>query len=135
MNVSNHTSPNGLINRVVAKIAATRFVRGTLAENADLSAFKGKPSLRVILGIAAIVVSYIIGWPAVALLGALAVYYQRPAIVLVGGPLTYGLSHLMFLLGMYLAGAHYSWIFLRWLTRVTMLKLFKRYPDAAPPAY
>jgi hypothetical protein len=34
---------------------------------------------------------------------------------------------------MYLAGAHYSLIFLRWLTRVTMLKLFKRYPDAVPP--
>ncbi|MFZ1986941.1 MAG: hypothetical protein WAU91_21190 [Desulfatitalea sp.] len=134
MDANNPTSPNGLINRAVAKIAATRFVRAALAENADLSAFKGKPSLKVILGVAAIVVSYIIGWPAVALLGALAVYYQRPAIVLVGGPLIYGLSHLMFLLGMYLAGARYSWIFLRWLTRVTMLKLFKRYPDAAPPA-
>jgi hypothetical protein len=36
------------------------------------------------------------------------------------------------MLGMYLAGARYSWIFLRWLTRVAMLKLFKRYPDAAP---
>jgi hypothetical protein len=133
MNDSNHTSPNGLVKRAVVKIAATRFVRAALAENADLSAFKGKPSLRVILGIAAIVFSYIIGWPAVALLGALAVYYQRPAIVLVGGPLIYSLSHLVFLLGMYLAGARYSWVFLRWLTRVTMLKLFKRYPGAGPP--
>jgi hypothetical protein len=134
MNDSNHTRPNGLVESVVAKIAATGFVRGTLAENADLSAFKGKPSLKVILGVSAIAISYIIGWPAVALLGALAVYYGQPAIVLVGGPLIYGLSHLVFLLGMYLAGARYSWIFLRWLTRVTMLKLFKRYPDAAPPA-
>jgi len=41
----------------------------------------------------------------------------------VGGPLTYGLSHLVFLVGMYLSGATYSLIFLRWLTRVTMEKL------------
>jgi hypothetical protein len=41
----------------------------------------------------------------------------------VGGPLTYGLSHLVFLLGMYLCGAVYSLIFLRWLTRVSMEKL------------
>jgi hypothetical protein len=118
---------------LVARIAATRFVRQALADNADLSAFKGKPSLKVTLGIAAIVVSYIIGWPAVALLGALAAYYERAAIVVVGGPLIYGLSHLVFLLGMYLAGARYTWIFLRWLTRVTMLKLLKRYPGTAPP--
>ena len=119
---------------LVARIAATRFVRQALADNADLSAFKGKPSLKVTLGITAIVISYIIGWPAVALLGFLAACYGRPAIVVVGGPLIYGLSHLVFLLGMYLAGARYSWIFLRWLTRVTMLKLLKRYPCAAPPA-
>jgi hypothetical protein len=121
------------IQWLVARIAATRFVRQALADNADLSAFKGKPSLKVILGITAIIISYIIGWPAVALLGFLAAYYGRPAIVVVGGPLIYGLSHLVFLLGMYLAGARYTWIFLRWLTRVTMLKLLKRYPGAAPP--
>ena len=92
-------------------MAATQFVRSALAENADLSAFKQKPSLKVILGVSAIVFSYIIGWPAITLLGTLAVYYERPIIVLLGGPLIYGLSHLVFLLGMYLAGARYSWIF------------------------
>ena len=78
-------------------------------------------------------ISYVIGWPLITLLGILAVYYEQPALVLLGGPMAYGLSHLVFLLGMYLAGARYSWIFLRWLTRVAMLKLFKRYPDAVPP--
>jgi len=109
------------------------FVRNALAENADLSAFKGKPSAAVVLGVSAILGSYVICWPLIALLGAAAVHFERPVIVLVGGPLAYGLSHLVFMLGMYLAGARYSWIFLRWLTRVAMLKLFKRYPDAAPP--
>jgi hypothetical protein len=128
------TCSHALVQRLVARIAATRFVRQALADNADLSAFKEKPSLRVILGVGAILLSYVLGWPAVALLGALAAYYQRAAIVVVGGPLIYGFSHLVFLLGMYLAGAQYSWIFLRWLTRVTMLKLLRRYPCAAPPA-
>lgn len=130
MTANNSTCSFTPFQWLVARIAATRFVRQALAENADLSAFKGKPSLKVTLGITAIVISYIIGWPAVALLGFLAAYYGRPAIVVVGGPLIYGLSHLVFLLGMYLAGARYTWIFLRWLTRVTMLKLLKRYPCA-----
>lgn len=122
------------MRKLVVKLAAMPFVRKALADNADLSAFKGKPNLKTVLGVSAILFSYLICWPFITLLSALAVYYERPAIILVGGPLAYGLSHLVFLLGMYLAGAYYSWIFLRWLTRVTMLKLFKLYPNAVPPA-
>lgn len=120
------------MQKLVAKLAAIPFVRSALAENADLSAFKGKPSLDVVLGVSAILFSYVIGWPLIALLSIAAVHYEQPSIVVVGGPLAYGLSHLVFLLGMYLAGARYSWIFLRWLTRMAMLKLLKRYPGAAP---
>ena len=121
------------MQKLVAKLASTRFVRNAMEEEADLSAFKQKPSVRVLLGVGAIALSYVIGWPLIALLGALSVYYQEPIIVLLGGPAAYGLSHLTFILGMYLAGARYSWIFLRWLTRITMLKLLKRFPGAAPP--
>ena len=121
------------MQKLVAKLASTRFVRNAMEEEADLSAFKQKPSVRVLLGVGAIALSYVIGWPLIALLGALSVYYQEPIIVLLGGPAAYGLSHLTFILGMYLAGARYSWIFLRWLTRITMLKLLKRFPGATPP--
>lgn len=121
------------MQKLVAKLAAVPFVRNVLAEKADLSAFKAKPSVEVVLGVSAILISYVIGWPLITMLGTAAVYYERPLIVLVGGPLAYGLSHLVFLLGMYLAGARYSWILMRWLTRVAMLKLFKRYPNAMPP--
>ena len=120
------------MRKLVAKLASTRFVRNAIEDEADLSAFKRKPSLRVVLGVGAIALSYVIGWPLIALLGTLSVYFQEPLIVLLGGPAAYGLSHLTFMLGMYLAGARYSWIFLRWLTRVAMLKLLKRYPDALP---
>jgi hypothetical protein len=121
------------MKKIVAKLASTRFVRNVMEEEADLSAFKQKPSLKVVLGVGTIGLSYVIGWPLIALLGTLSVYYKEPLIVLLGGPTAYGLSHLTFMLGMYLAGARYSWIFLRWLTRITMLKLLKRFPDAVPP--
>ena len=94
-----------------------------MEDRADLSAFKEKPSPRIIAGLLAIMISYIIGWPAVAALGFLALKLHEPWIVIVGGPLTYGLSHLVFLLGMYLCGAVYSLIFLRWLTRISVGKL------------
>lgn len=121
------------MQKLVAKLVTVPFIRKALADNADLSAFKGKPSLKVVLGVSSIAISYMICWPLITFLGAVAVHYERPAIAVVGGPLAYAFSHLVFLLGMYLAGALYSRIFLRWLTRVTMLKLFKLYPNAAPP--
>lgn len=124
--------PNTITQGIVAKLASTRFVRNALEDNADLSAFKEKPSLRVICGVGTILFSYVIGWPAVALFGALSAYHKEPLIVLIGGPVMYGISHLVFILGMYLAGARYTWIFLRWLTRIGIKKLLQWYPDAAP---
>ena len=112
--------------KLLQKISETKFVRSAIEDQADLSAFKEKPSLRVIAGVSAIGVSYIIGWPAVSALGAMSIYFKEPLIVIIGGPLTYGLSHLVFILGMYLAGAEYSKIFIRWATRVTVEKLIKK---------
>ncbi len=122
------------LKRVVQRLAQTRFVRMAISERADLSAFNGRPGPRVIAGVSAIAFSYVIGWPLVSLLGAAAVYYGNAAIAVVGGPLAYGLSHLVFILGMYLAGAKYSRIFFRWATRVAMERLLARYGLPLPPA-
>jgi hypothetical protein len=108
---------------LIKRITETEYVRSAIADKADLSAFKEKPSLRVISGVTAIGVSYIIGWPAIGVLAALSVYFHKPWLVAVGGPVMYGLSHLVFLLGMYLAGYNYTKIFLRWATRVAVEKL------------
>lgn len=121
------------MGKIVAKLASFPFVRSALEEKADLSAFKQKPTLRIISGVGFIALSYLIGWPLIALLTAISVYYKEPLIAGIGGPVVYGISHLTFIFGMYLAGARYSWIFLRWATRMAMLKLLKRYPDAMPP--
>lgn len=114
---------NRIIQKVLRKAADTRFVQRAVADKADLSPFKERPSPRAMAGISAIGISYIIGWPAVALLGVVSIHLEKPLIAIIGGPLTYGLSHLVFILGMYLAGADYTRIFLRWATRKTMEKL------------
>jgi hypothetical protein len=113
---------------IFKRISETKYVRSAIADKADLSAFKEKPSSRVILGVSAICFSYIIGWPAISVLGALAIYLERPLLIAIGGPLLYGFSHLVFLLGMYLAGYNYTKIFLRWATRIAVEKWMSKNP-------
>jgi hypothetical protein len=108
--------------KLLSRMARTQFVQAAIADHADLSAFKKKPTPRVIAGIAAIGLSYVIGWPAVAALATVSIYLKEPLVAIIGGPVTYGLSHLVFILGMYLAGAQYSKVFLRWAARVAVEK-------------
>ena len=112
-----------MYTKTIVKIANTRFVRTAIEEQADLSAFKEKPSFAVITGVILIIMSSLLGWPAVAVSGIMAVKLNEPLIAVIGGPLVYGFSHLAFLLGMYFSGAEYSLIFGRWLVRVIMEKL------------
>lgn len=112
--------------KLFEKLAEIDYVRKAIEERADLSAFHQKPSFRVLLGVSAIAFSYLIGWPAISALGAVAIHLEEPLLIAIGGPLLYGLSHLVFMLGMYLAGAKYSKIFLRWAARVAVEKLTNR---------
>ncbi len=111
--------------KIIRKISETPYVQSAVKEKADLSAFKERPNLRIIMGLIAIGVSYIIGWPGVSFMGFLAAYFHEPMILVVGGPLIYGLSHLVFLLGMYLAGAKYTRIFMKWATRMAVEKFLE----------
>ena len=122
---------NSIVKGMVARLAATRFVRETFAEKADLKAMRAKPTPRVWIGLGLMGFSYIIGWPAVGLLAWISYHLREPLIVVVGGPATYGLSHLVFLAGFYLTGVHYAQILLRWATR----RLVERLTGAvaAPP--
>ena len=126
------------IKKIVWRISRVRYVQSAIVDRADLSAFRQRPDWRIISGVSAIAVSYVIGWPLISALGIAAVHYGNAAIVAVGGPLAYGLSHLVFLLGMYLAGAKYSNIFIRWAVSRAMIRLLRRYrlplPSAPPLA-
>lgn len=122
------------LKSIVCRLARCPFVQSAITGRADLGAFCRWPGPRVVAGLSAIILSYLIGWPLITLLGAAAVYYENAAIAVVGGPVAYGLSHLVFILGMVLAGAKYSHIFFQWATRAAMEPLLARYglPLPAP---
>jgi hypothetical protein len=108
---------------IIRRLVRTRFVREAMEEKADLAFLRVKPTPRVWVGLGLVGLSYLIGWPAVGLLAVIAYHLHEPLILAVGGPLTYGLSHLVFLAGSWLAGSHYGMILLRWATRRFVEKL------------
>jgi hypothetical protein len=114
-----------MFDRLVQRISRTAYARSALSDEAGLACFKQKPTPRIMWGLVIIGVSYIIGWPAVALLGFLSATWGKPLLLVVGGPVVYGLSHLTFILGAWLAGAEHAKAFFRWATRVTLLKITK----------
>ncbi|MEJ2156681.1 MAG: hypothetical protein P8X96_15175 [Desulfobacteraceae bacterium] len=114
-----------MLDRLVQRISRIAYVRSAIEDGAGLECFKQKPTPRIIWGLVIIGISYTIGWPVVFLLGVLSVSWDNPLLVAVGGPLAYGLSHLVFIVGAWLAGAEHAKAFFRWATRVTMLKLTK----------
>jgi hypothetical protein len=116
---------------LVGRLSARPYVRAAIEEEADLSAFKERPTPPIIAGVALIVFSYLVAWPLISVLAAISLYLKQPLIVAIGGPVAYGLSHLIFILGMVLSGAKYTAIFLRWATRMAVIKLQRRYPP--PP--
>ncbi len=112
-----------LIKKIANGIAQTKFASKAINERADLSAFKQKPTAQNHLGIILMGCSYIIGWPAVGLMGALSIYWRESLLIIIGAPLCLITAHLVFLLGMYLAGGKYVMVFVRWATRITLEKL------------
>jgi peptidoglycan-N-acetylglucosamine deacetylase len=110
-------SEGGIKTRIINRLSRTRFVREAMAEKTTLSSLRVKPTLRFWTGLGLIGVSYVIGWPAVGLLALIAFHMHEPLIVAIGGPIIYGVSHLAFLAGSYLAGSRYVKIFLHGATR------------------
>ena len=113
----------GIKVSIVAWLLRQRFVREALEERADLSALCGRPTPRVWTGLGFIGLSYLLGWPAVGLFALIAYHLREPLVLAVGGPLIYGLSHLVFLAGSWLAGSRYAMALLRWGTRRVVEKL------------
>lgn len=111
------------LRKIIIKITDIDFVRIAIEERADLSAFKEKPSLQVVAGVFLICMGSLLGWPAVAVCGVVAVQLEEPLIAVIGGPLVYGFSHFVFLAGMYFSGTKYTLIFFRWFSRVTVEKM------------
>ena len=114
-----------MIRRKIAKyLTGKKYIREILANPVDLSEFKERPTPRLITGLILMGFSYIIGWPAVAALGALAVWFNEPLIAIIGCPTTYGLSHVVFIIGAWLARApHYMGKLARYTIQLFIKKL------------
>ncbi|HEY1922908.1 MAG TPA: hypothetical protein VGG44_09190 [Tepidisphaeraceae bacterium] len=114
---------NELAYKIGLRLARVGFVRSAIDDRADLSAFKGRPTFRILFGVFLIGFSFLACWPAISLLAGISVHLRMPLLAVIGGPILYGMSHLYFLAGMALSGAEYSRIFLRWAARVGVEKL------------
>jgi hypothetical protein len=114
-----------MLKFIAERLSKIDYIRSAIEDQADLSAFRQRPTVRIIAGVSLIVISFIAGWPLISALGALAVYKNEPLIVVIGGPAAYILSNAIFLFGMYLSGYEYSKIFFRWAARVGVEKLMR----------
>lgn len=121
--LNDNAKARSLRGKLGRRLSRIHFVSRAIAERADLSAFREPPTVRIIAGVFAICLSFVICWPAISALGVFSVYVGRPWIVAVGGPVLYGLSHLCFIAGMLLSGEKYTRLFLRWAARVGVEKL------------
>ncbi len=102
------------------RIRKTSLAQEAISQHADLSAFRDKPTLRLAIGLLVLALSFLLGWPAVAACGALALYFGEPLVVVVGGPGIYGFSWLLWAVAMYLLGKesyNYGRILLLWAVR------------------
>jgi hypothetical protein len=94
--------------KITGYLTERKFIIEILENPTDLSEFKERPTARLIFGLILMGLSYIIGWPAVAALSVLAVWFGEPMIAVIGCPTTYGLSYVVFIVGAWLARApHY----------------------------
>lgn len=115
-----------MIRTILERLAETTYVRESLEDRTELKDLRKEHSARMIAGLILVGFSYVIGWPAVTALGILAVYFREPLIVIIGGPVIYGLSHLVFLLGAWLAGARHARLLMRYATKVLFRKMLGR---------
>ena len=112
-----------IIKKTALYFARKEFCRAAIHEHADLSVFEEKLTAGVITGLVLIAVSYPIGLPAVFVVGGIAAWLEKPMIGFIGIPLTYGISWLLFILGMYLAGPKYGKALSSWAVRVILEKI------------
>ncbi len=94
--------------RLAQYLNSKKIVRDIMKNPADLSEFKERPTPRLIAGLILMGLSFLMGWPAIAALSVLAVWWREPLIFVIGGPTAYALSCIVFVIGAWMARApHY----------------------------
>jgi len=121
-----------MLTKLKRKMAGTRFVRKALDKPVDLELLKKRPSVRFFIGLGIVASSYLLAWPLIGLLGIIAVRRGKPAIFTVGSPIAYGISTLVFLLGVWLAGKD-ALAYMRASGRLLAQRAFKKYQPQNGP--
>jgi hypothetical protein len=121
-----------MIQKIISHLAETKYIREVLAHPVDLSEFRKHRSPRLVIGLTMIGFSYIISWPAVFALTVLAGWLRQPLIAIIGCPITYGFSHVVFLVGAMLARVPlYMTLFIRYAVWALFRKLLPDRPRSA----
>ncbi len=112
-----------IIKKTALYLARKKYCKTAIEDRADLTAIREKPTPSMIVGLILIAFSYVIGLPAVVALGVIAVWVKDKRIVLIGGPLIYAISTILFIIGIKMAGKKYFQVFSRWVVRVVLEKI------------
>jgi hypothetical protein len=110
------------LSSMARRLARTKFGQKALTQPDELGILKQKLTTRVYGGLALMALSYLTGLPALAFLSYLSVKMSKPMIIAVGGPIVFGLVHIMFGVGVYLAGQNYAMEALLWATKRFLAK-------------
>ena len=112
-----------IIKKTALYLARKKYCKTAIEDRANLTAIQDKPTPSMIVGLIMIAFSYVIGLPAVIALGVIAVWMKDKRIVLIGGPLIYAISTILFIIGIKMAGKKYFQVFSRWVVRVVLEKI------------
>ncbi len=112
-----------ILKKIARHFARKSFCRTAIEEHADLDVFKEGLTTSTITGIALFALSYTIGLPTVVAFCAFATSMNEPLIGVIGGIVIYGVSTVMFIAGIKMAGTKYFIAFNRWLIRITLEKI------------
>ena len=106
-----------LLRSFARKLEQTKFGQKSLTKPDGLPILKQQPGARVYVGLVLLVMSFLISLPVLAFLSYLSVKLTKPLIIAVGGPVVFLLVHIMFGVGVYLAGNNYVLEVLHWVTK------------------
>ena len=97
-----------ILRSFARSLAQTKFGQKSLAKPDGLSILKQQPGTRVYVGLILMAMSCLISLPALAFLSYLAVKLGQPRTIAVGGVAVLLLVHVIFGVGVYLAGQNYA---------------------------
>jgi uncharacterized membrane protein len=124
-----------ILKKPARYLARKKFCRKAIDEHADLTAFKYRLTPPIVTGLILIAFSYVIGLPAVVAMGIIAVWLNKPLVGIIGGPLIYGVSTIIFIIGLKLVGKKYVFVLISWITRIILEKILGDEAKPSSPAF